>query len=157
MEYTAKSAILSKCGRYRYLLSRRWKPGKTVLFVMLNPSTADGLTDDPTVRKCVGFADRLGHGAVLVVNLFAYRATDPADLAKAGWDVGVETDDYIRMALSAADLVIFAWGAHAKLQQRRIAEIRVLVREAMALGFSADGSPRHPLMLSYSTLLQPCP
>ena len=97
--------------RYRYRLSRTWDPtGPVVAFVMLNPSTADAEVLDPTVRRCVGFARGWGFGSLEVVNLFAFRATDPRDLLRAAAPVGAANDRAILDAASAADRVVVAWG-----------------------------------------------
>lgn len=86
-----KSAIISECGKYRYSLSRIWDENKAnVLFIMLNPSTADGDVDDPTIRRCIGFAKSWGYGGIYVGNLFAYRATDPKELLKVENPIGFE-------------------------------------------------------------------
>lgn len=154
-------AEISLDGRYRYRLWRefRTEPGKpdtTVLFVMLNPSTADAMADDPTIRKCVGFGRLWGYTRLDVVNLYAFRATQPADLWKAPAPVGPDNDRVIAEACREADLVVCAWGAHAKDSDRVVA-VKKIIRasthdaEVVALGFSKAGHPRHPLMLSYDT------
>lgn len=109
-----RNAELSPCGLYRYWLWRKWSDGgKRVTFVMLNPSTADALMDDPTIRKCVGFAKRLGFDELFVVNLFAYRATEPKELQRVGWRIaeGPANDNHTATACMLASLVIAAWGA----------------------------------------------
>jgi hypothetical protein len=97
-----RTAIVSDCGRFRYHLRREWSAGSTLLFVMLNPSTADADVDDNTIRRCVGFGQAEGFGAVEVVNLFAFRATDPADLRRAGYLVGPDNDFHLQMATALA-------------------------------------------------------
>ena len=94
-EAMIRTALFSPCGRFRYRLGRRWGASPTVAFVLLNPSTADDERDDPTVRRCVDFARRLGFGGLEVVNLYAYVATDPDDLRRAGHPVGPENDQHI--------------------------------------------------------------
>lgn len=169
-------AILSDCGLYRYRLWRSipapdWKPGKVrkVLFVMLNPSTADGETDDATIRRCVAFGKRENAGEVEVVNLFAFRATHPKDLpADFSRAVGPGNNEAIRGALSGADLVICAWGAtrHPFLSERVSAVAAMIDAEAafrpfhrplavMCLGRTAAGHPRHPVRLAGDTPLVP--
>ena len=156
-----KSAILSDCGQYRYHLARRWGAGRTMLFVMLNPSTADASVDDPTIRKCVGFAQRNGCEAVEVVNLFARRATDPRELVRAGYPIGPLNDDQIMSAAATTRLhggvIVCAWGAHARGLQRAI-DVRARLDKAgyplQALRLLSDGTPSHPLMLPYSSQLQ---
>jgi hypothetical protein len=162
-------ATLSTCGRYRYHLWRSVSSSRTrpALFVMLNPSRADASIDDPTIRKCIGFASRLGCGRVEVVNLYAFRATDPRDLVRhveyGGDAIGPENDATI--AVTARDImkddgiVIAAWGAHpiAARDGRdwRVAELvrRAAGAEVMCLGTSKSSAPRHPLMLAYDTPL----
>lgn len=155
------SARLSKCGRYRYNLTRSWATGPSALFVMLNPSTATVDIDDPTIRKCVGFARRLGYSGIEVVNLFAVRSTDPAGVLAVADPVGPDNDSAITDALDRCPLVICAWGAHATGMLKRVGPVRIeevlrLLRRnhvPCCLGKSADGSPRHPLMLPYSAQL----
>lgn len=159
-----KGATLSDCGTYRYQLWREWQPdAPKAVFLMLNPSTADAMVDDPTIRKCVGFAKRWGMGGIIVVNLFAYRATDPTALAHLSTlvAVGPENSEQIRGATHAGKLVC-AWGATGgarvqKMVRERLIVVKRILREAgvdtFCLGRSADGSPRHPLMLAYSTPL----
>jgi hypothetical protein len=153
-----RHADLSDDGTYRYLLTRRWEPtAPSLSFVMLNPSTADGTEDDPTIRKCVGFARRLGYGAISVFNLYAYRATDPRNLWAAQRDgvdiVGPENDHRLRTMMVArmrlGDGVVAAWGAHAR--EDRVREVLSMPgsRALCALGLTAKGVPRHPLMLGY--------
>jgi hypothetical protein len=155
-----KAAFISDDGRYRYWLSRDWDATKKrVMFVMLNPSTADASVDDPTIRKCVGFAQRLGYGGLSVYNLFAYRATDPKDLESAGYPVGPDNDEHIAAGLGMVDAVIFAWGANAREAIDRIQQVAKLVYSTQlpvcALRLLADGVPQHPLMLPYSCQLIP--
>jgi hypothetical protein len=134
---------------YRYRLSRTWDPsGPTVAFVMLNPSTADADVLDPTVRRCVGFALAWGFGSLEVVNLFAFRATDPRDLVRADAPVGPANDRAILDATSTADRVVVAWGARG-VHQGRAADVVGLLDTApvrpLSLGTTRDGHPRHPL------------
>src|SRR5580765_5070589 len=105
-------ATISPDGKYRYLLSREYEDGMfgTVLFVMLNPSTADATKDDATIRRCVGFTKRWGYSTLEVVNLFAFRATHPRDLWKADDPVGPDNDVTISDAVRRAQLIVAAWG-----------------------------------------------
>lgn len=110
------SAILSICGTYRYRLGRELPnhDGKgVVLWVMLNPSTADATADDPTIRKVVGFSSNWGFAVARVVNLYALRSTDWRPLRTHADPVGPENDEQIRASVLAADAVVLAWGAHA--------------------------------------------
>lgn len=148
------SAVISECQRYRYSLTRQWdESGSTLGFVMLNPSTADGEQDDPTIRKCIGFAQRLGFGAIRVVNLFAYRATDPQNLKAAGYLVGEENDAHIERAAREVGALICAWGSNAKNLSRPLEVMRlikVMGIQPKALKINSGGIPAHPLMLPYT-------
>jgi hypothetical protein len=152
-----RGATLSLCGRYRYSLWRRWDFERpAVLFVMLNPSTADAEVDDPTIRRCIGFARGWGAGGLRVCNLYAWRATDPSQLAcvlaPVGEQTGIENrnDAAIAAAASDAGRIVAAWGASSgPLVTRPSSVLEILARhgrvdvEALALTFS--GAPRHPL------------
>lgn len=159
------SAVISGCGRYRYLLDRAWgNSAPVLLYVMLNPSTADAEIDDPTIRKCVGFAKRLGFERLRVANLYAFRATKPKALPMADNPVGIENDAYLGHSIATAERVIVAWGGH-KLpirwrysKARRVEDfLRVAGPNQLleCLGTCGDGSPRHPLMLPYATPIEP--
>lgn len=140
------SAVLSPCRTYRYALERRWGGGPFVLFVGLNPSTADESADDPTIRRCIGFARAWGFGGLLMGNLFAYRATDPRDLVAAADPVGPDADVWLTTMAMRSGLVIAAWGAHA-MAKRRAPDALAALGEVHALGATKDGSPRHPLYM----------
>lgn len=153
-----RGAEISSCGRYRYRLWRWWDPAlPSVVFVMLNPSTADALADDQTIRKCVGFARRWGAGGIRVVNLYAWRATKPTDLAAAaarGEDVVGEfggilnrNDSAIVAAPDPSSRIIAAWGAWPGPFPLRPARVQQLLGHLTveALGLTKHGAPRHPL------------
>src|SRR5689334_19453129 len=109
------NAVISACGRYRYVLTRQVGPGsRRATFVMLNPSTADATNDDPTIRRCIGFAREWGCGRLVVLNLFAFRATDPADLKRAIDPVGPENRDWFERTLRPPHdgPLVCAWGVH---------------------------------------------
>ena len=147
---TESGATISECGLYRYSLWRQWGPGPICTFIMLNPSTADAVEDDPTIRRCVGFAKREGCGGILVENLFAFRATKPADMIAADDPVGPENDTRIRVAMRMAARhdwpVIAAWGAH-KFAEKRGAEIASWYDDLKCLKKSKSGAPGHPLYI----------
>ena len=173
--YVSSGALLSGDGMYRYLLWREWrgvapkenwqwfgaKDGaghelgepKSCLFVMLNPSTADGEADDPTIRRCVGFAKRFKFDRLEVVNLFAYRATDPQEVLRmtgAGDPIGPRNQDIIERAAADAGLIICAWGAHGShIGQDETVRgwLEIFGKPLYALGLTKDGKPRHPLYL----------
>jgi hypothetical protein len=149
-------ADISDDGRYRYALGRRWEEGgRAVTFVMLNPSTADAEQDDPTIRRCIGLARGWGYNALTVLNLFAYRATDPAELAKVGvLAVGPRNDDYLRRHVEVGRPMVAAWGAHRMARQRAAAVTSRLGIRWWCLGTTKDGSPRHPLYVRADTALR---
>lgn len=147
------SAVFSACERYRYWLARIVDPTKmrTVTFLMLNPSTADAMKNDPTVARCVAYAKRWEYGCIIVVNLFALRSTDPKVLRTHEDPVGPSNDRYIvKAGQAAAGNVICAWGVHGALNGRAQHVLDMLRRNrctTYALGETKDGHPRHPLYL----------
>lgn len=145
------SAAYDHTHRYRYHLSRVWEPTlPRCCFVMLNPSTADALRLDPTIRRCVAYARAWGCGALDVVNVFALRATDPAQLRRVADPVGPENDEALLAAARPADLVIAAWGTAASLGGRAEAVRQLLTAagiELSVLRLTKSGAPGHPLYL----------
>lgn len=147
------TAVISECGRYRYELIRRWGNDPMLEFVMLNPSTADAETDDPTIRRCIGFARSWDYGGIVVCNLFAYRTTTPYVLASVEDPIGPLNRNYL--ANNIAHLTVVAWGANP-------AAIRwwnghpyditksLKRKQLMCLGITSSGQPRHPLYLPAS-------
>jgi hypothetical protein len=161
-------AHLSLDEKYRYSLERRWgAPGDDLaLFIMLNPSTADANIDDPTIRKCMGFARRWHLNGIRVVNLYAYRATNPRDLSACADPEGlVENDRQIFLAVRGCRRIICAWGASPGPHADRPRRVWDLLIEALgpskhvprpeALGLTKHGHPRHPLYAPYD--LRPVP
>jgi hypothetical protein len=149
MEISAirRSAILSKCKRYRYVLKREWQPKLPgVLFVALNPSTADGEQDDPTVRRCIGFARSWGFGKLAIANLFALRSTDPSRLMRDDDPIGPENDRWLSDLAVQFTLTIAAWGAHEVAKDRAANVLRKLIN-VHHLGLTNAGYPKHPLYL----------
>lgn len=148
-----RSAVISDCGTYRYTLTREWeRDDKTsrflgCVFVMLNPSTADAEVDDPTIRRCIGFANREGYNHLTVVNLFAFRATNPKDLpADMRVAEGPENYRHVHAAVERAGLVICAWGAGMPGNQRhRLHPEMYREGPVWCLGKTKGGHPRHPL------------
>jgi hypothetical protein len=148
-------AIISPCGQYRYTLHRqipsvlRWV--KPCLFVMLNPSTADATQDDPTIRRCIGFAKREGCTSLTVVNVFALRATNPEVLAQHpnpfGPDNGMHLAGQI-LEHQQIGIIVAAWGAHpitSRFESVGVLKTALNNAGALCLGMTKDGSPRHPL------------
>lgn len=143
------SAVMSECGRYRYVLQRslgsilRWH--RPMLFIMLNPSTADATHDDPTIRRCIGFAKREGMTHLAVVNLFALRATDPRQLQAADDPIGPENDRHIAEQVAKhPGAIVAAWGAHP-FARARARDVLTKFGPFNCLGTTRAGYPRHPL------------
>lgn len=144
------SAELSDDGVYRYELRRVWgDPDRLVGWIMLNPSTADATTDDPTIRRCMGFARDWGFGGIVVRNLFALRATDPAVLKTHPDPIG-PANNYWLLHAAGDPLTVCAWGVHGVLGGRD-AQVGRLLRAGgvhlLHLGLTKGGHPRHPLYL----------
>lgn len=148
-----RNAMFSPCRRYRYALSICWDAGLSrCMFVMLNPSTADEFVDDPTIRRCKGFARDWGFGGLWVGNLFGFRSTEPSGLLDADDPVGPANDAALRWMALDAGLLVYAWGAWPDAVDRacQIAHLLGFMR-ARHLGLTASGAPRHPLYLSKGT------
>lgn len=157
-----KDALISTCGAYRYWLNRVWEDAKVRLpFIMLNPSTADASEDDPTIRRCMGFARDNGFGGIIVMNLFAYRATQPSDMKRSPDPVGPHNDGHLRDLFGYARgndaPIIAAWGTHGT-HRGRDRRVRHLAAEAgiklSCLGRSKGGHPKHPLYLAASSPIE---
>ncbi|MCC6428308.1 MAG: DUF1643 domain-containing protein [Phycisphaerales bacterium] len=151
----AYGAALSPCGKYRYELTRFWDGRKpAIAFVMLNPSTADAQVDDPTIRRCIGFAQAWGYGELRVYNLFALRATEPAELLGDTDPVGPDNAAYLARAVKC-ERIVCAWGAAKMPRNHQFHALLVTdhlmgaeSRSLHCLGYTADGSPRHPLYVA---------
>lgn len=149
-----KTATLSNCLQYRYELSRIWDDTKhIVVFIMLNPSTADANNDDPTVKRCVSFAKSWGCGGITIINLFAYRATTPDDMKQARDPIGIRNDLLILTVISreTTGIVICAWGNHGTYLARDTHVLNILERCGIPLFClhinKGSGQPGHPLYL----------
>lgn len=148
-EMLRSDAIFDLEYRYRYSLTRCWDVmGSKMTFIMLNPSTADANQNDPTITRCMNFARRWGFGSLEVVNLFAYRSTDPRLLSIVDDPVGPDNDTYILNAIRRSELVVLAWGTKGVLRQRD-QEVLDLISDydLYALDVSKHGHPKHPLYL----------
>ncbi|MDP6666173.1 MAG: DUF1643 domain-containing protein [Dehalococcoidia bacterium] len=145
------TARFSANGIYRYLLTRSLGGSATCLFIMLNPSSADAENDDPTIRRCIGFANREGYGRLEVVNLYAYRTAEPLLLFAQNDPVGPDNDREISEALTRSDLVIAAWGNQAEADPDRVAAVNALIERSGKptnhFGLTKLGHPKHPLFL----------
>ncbi len=155
----ASTAVYSDCERYRYLLTRVWDPaGAAALFIMLNPSTATEVQNDPTVERCERRARTLGFGAFRVTNIFAWRDTDPRAMRRAADPVGPENDRAILDSCPWADRIICAWGTHGAHLERGPAVEAMLRTTGLPLyhlGLSKAGHPKHPLYIGYAEPPQP--
>ena len=147
------SALHSACGHYRFRLDRIWAPGACVLWVMLNPSTATEVRNDPTVERCERRSRAMGFAGFTVCNLFAWRSTDPAGLWRAADPVGAGNGAVILEASAGAGLILCAWGTHGA-RDGRGAEVARMLRAAghrlHVLGLTRGGQPRHPLYVAYA-------
>lgn len=156
--YLENDAVISVCGKYRYLLRRTWDPKKPrALLVMLNPSTADAKKDDATIRSCVRLLSELGYGSMEVVNVFGFRATKPKELLTALDPTGPMNEAHVKRAIERCDVVIFAWGAWPPANDASI-YIRNAVRAkrpaAFCFGRTQSGAPKHPLYVKSGTQLE---
>jgi hypothetical protein len=157
-------AIFSPDRVYRYILWREWNPDlPKCTFIGLNPSTADETIDDPTIRRCIRFAKEWGYGRMQMLNVFAFRATDPNVMKQAADPVGPDNDQWIVEAYTRSMLTIAAWGVHGHWQDRQT-KVAELLRDnwtadrewgIQCLGTTKSGCPRHPLYLKASTLPEP--
>lgn len=147
-----RSAVISECGRYRYKLKRTWHPGMPeMMFLMLNPSTADHNVDDRTIRRCIDFAQRWGYGAFWVGNLFAFRSPYPEDLLRVADPVGESNDEALMEMADVSELIVAGWGAHGVHNGRDAAVKSMLTGRLHALKMTKEGHPWHPLYLPKTT------
>lgn len=151
------SAEFTPDRKHRYTLTRRWDAGPTCNFIMLNPSTADEIKEDPTIRRCIDFAGREKCGSLIVTNIYAWRSTNPAVLWREPNPIGFENDKWLLEIATSCELVICAWGSHgskpAPLHQvPRGDQVKAMLRKAgvklWCLGLNADGTPEHPLYIA---------
>jgi hypothetical protein len=156
------TAQFSRCGRYRYTLERSWTLSQAgyVLFVGLNPSTADAQTDDPTVRRMGQFARDWGFGRMTVCNLFAFRATDPRVLKRARDPVGPANIRVLRAQARRAALIVACWGNHGQWQKQAALALPLFIegrQPLLCFGVTRLGEPKHPLYLRRSLAPVPLP
>lgn len=160
-----KSAVISECGKYRYELTRDWSedgnvfPGGNINFVMLNPSTADASIDDPTIRKCIGFAKHNGYDSLKVVNIFAYRSSKPKILYSmhhTGFDVHGPANEGYLLSIPKHETVVAAWGAsfYAETFVRlKINQVKTILDRKLLCVKKTENRPWHPLYVSYGQFL----
>lgn len=146
-KYTECSAILSSCRQYRYELWRKWGDKPYCAFIGLNPSTADENIDDPTIRRCVGFAKAWGYGGLCMVNLFAFRATKPEVMMAAADPIGPENNQHLQSLAERCDIFVAAWGKDGSFLNRDREVKLMLPPRIYFLKKNKDDSPAHPLYL----------
>lgn len=156
--FIVRTADFSPCRTWRYTLRRTWDGGKPhVLFILLNPSTADEVQDDPTNRRGIGYAMDWGFGGVVFCNLFAVRTPEPKVMMQAENPVGPDNDAWIRMEISRAGKVVAAWGVHGVFRNRDMGVRAILKNHGVHfwhLGLTKQGHPKHILYLSKTAPLQ---
>ena len=150
-----RATIFSPCREYRYSLWREWdmSDSRYAMFVGLNPSTADEVNDDPTIRRCIGFAKAWGFGALCMANAFAYRATDPKVMKAAAFPIGGDNDRWLKSCAAEAGVIIAAWGVHGD-HMGRDSQLKLLLPRLQHLGLTKHGHPKHPLYLRGNTTPQ---
>jgi hypothetical protein len=140
-----KSAELSACRNYRYALWRSWDDSKPrVMFIGLNPSTADEAQDDPTLRRCMNYAQTWGYGSVCITNLFAFRATEPNDMKNAKNPIGPDNDKWLKKLVGESSLIVAAWGNDGSFLNRST-QVRKFLPPLHCLKCNKSGEPAHPL------------
>ena len=151
------SAHLSPCGTYRYELHRTWDSSlNSVLFIGLNPSTADHTREDQTSRVCINYATRWGYGGLVIANLFAYRSTNPKGLKKTSDPIGPENNKVLKRLCAQADRVICAWSDMGGYLDRD-REVMPFINNPHCLSLLKSGRPGHPLYKSRALLPKPMP
>ena len=154
-------AEFSACGRYRYYLTRIWSLDSdrgSIVWIALNPSTADAVKNDPTVTRMMNFSRAWGYGGMWLLNIFALRSTDPGGLRPVSDPIGPENDYWIKTVAGHESLdVVCAWGVHGEYLNRGD-EVRAMLADRgkplSVLGLTKHGYPKHPLYLSSSTPMQ---
>lgn len=154
--FIERSADFSPCRTWRYTLIRKWGDGGMLLFILLNPSTADEVQDDPTNRRAINFAMDWGFGSVMFVNLFAFRSTSPDAMKGCSKPIGPRNDAWILAMVKAADQVILAWGTHGTHRGRDQEVLRMLAARCprvplFTMGTTKHGHPKHILYLPKTT------
>jgi len=144
----ASFANFSPCGKYRYSLLRRWDmfDERKLIFIGLNPSTANETTNDPTIRRCIGFAKTFGFGGMVMLNLFGFVSAYPSVMIAQDDPVGPDTDRIIKSFDIPGNKFVACWG-HWKFKDRAVAVMNLIEQPIYCLGLTNDGDPRHPLYL----------
>lgn len=147
-------AIFSDDRKHRFKLWRIWQPEpRMIVFIGLNPSTADETTNDPTVRRCINYARRWGYGGMFMANIFAYRATDPADMKAAADPIGEHNDSFLNSMVAECETAVACWGTHGAHRERH-AEVTGFLSGLKCFGKTKEGFPRHPLYLPNTAQLE---
>jgi hypothetical protein len=149
------TALFSGCGQYRYRLTRTWGPAAHVVFIGLNPSTADAALDDPTIRRCSAFARSWGFDGLIMLNAWAFRSTHPRELLLTPDPNGPRNDHVIRQTCRTATLIIAAWGNHCSLERQT--KLLQLTGPLHCIASNSNGQPAHPLYLKSTLQPQPWP
>ncbi len=143
---TERGAEFSECRTWRYALWRLWSREPAVMFIGLNPSTADETQDDPTIRRCINFAKDWGYGGIYMLNLFAFRATNPKDMRDSTDPIGPGNNEALSYYRSKCGLIVAAWGADKHIKKRGSFVIENCIgRRVECLDFTKDKHPKHPL------------
>ena len=152
-----KDAILSDCKKYRYSLSRIWDESKPLIgFIGLNPSTADHIDDDRTISRCIDFAKFWGAGGFYMMNLFAYRATDPSNMMEAEEPIGTENNNHLLNLSNQVNKIVVCWG-NGGIYKNRSQQVLDLLKGKNLYCFliNKSGQPKHPLYSKSSSQLIP--
>lgn len=148
------NAILSEDRKYRYVLLREWDSQlPKIMFIGLNPSTADENQDDPTIRRCIAFAKSFDYGGFYMLNLFAYRSTSPSKLREVDDPIGEDNDNFLLDYISKVDQVVACWGNHGSYKGRSL-EIRNKLSALFCFGANKTGEPKHPLYVKSDVKLK---
>lgn len=147
------TASFSECKLYRYTLTRRWREGALLAFIGLNPSTADESVDDPTIRRCQGFAHEFGYAGIVMLNLFGIRATDPRVMLRHAEPIGLGNDEALLHWRYNCPVMVACWGDHGqhRFRAKRVAD---MLAPLHCLGETLRGAPRHPLYLKKTASLR---
>jgi len=155
VDETKSRATFSPCRLYRYALFRQWGGNSlnAVMFIGLNPSTADEVNNDPTVRRCMRFAYAWGFDAMYMMNAYAFRSTDPKGLNRADDPVGPRNDRWLTDAQSYCHLAVACWGNHICADRHKRVMQLFSYYTLQCLGVNANGTPKHPLYIAHKTPL----
>lgn len=143
-----KGAVFSEDRKYRYALWRMWSLRQPLLLIGLNPSTANEISNDPTITRCMARAAKEGFGGLLMANLYAYVSTNPKVLLGSDEFIGIENDDYLKQMITLAKRTVCGWGSFDAAVKRSVV-VLAMIKEPYCLGVNKDGQPKHPLYIHY--------